>query len=91
MDYSHYVSFRSLHPQSETEVQCIRNLQSIAQSMHDAFTDLAKVMRSHILVANAPARMYVLNVRRNIVVEGWTIPESGVAVPSTQQGTLAVS
>ncbi|KAM2692608.1 hypothetical protein EV2_006881 [Malus domestica] len=50
-------------PQSETEVQCILNLQSIAQSMPNAFTDLAKVTRSHIPAVNAHARMDVLNVR----------------------------
>ena len=50
-------------PQSEIEVQHILDLQSIAQSMPDAFTDLAKVMRSHIPATNAPAKIDILNVR----------------------------
>ncbi|KAM2687121.1 hypothetical protein EV2_009927 [Malus domestica] len=37
--------------QSEAEVQRILDLQSIAQSMPDAFTDLARVTRSHIPAA----------------------------------------
>ncbi|KAM1935321.1 hypothetical protein ACFX15_019392 [Malus domestica] len=45
--------------QSETEVRRIINLQSIAQSMPDAFTDLAKVTRSHIPAANTPTRIDV--------------------------------
>ncbi|KAM1195665.1 hypothetical protein ACFX2J_022123 [Malus domestica] len=49
--------------QSEAEVRRILDLQSIAQSMPDAFTDLAKMMRSHIPTVNAHARMDVLNVR----------------------------
>ena len=42
--------------QSEAEVQRILDLQSIAQSMPDAFTDLARVTRSHIPAANIPSR-----------------------------------
>lgn len=48
--------------QSEAEVQRILDLQSIAQSMPDAFTDLARVTRSHIPAANTPAKMDVPNV-----------------------------
>ncbi|KAM2292311.1 hypothetical protein ACFXTI_027064 [Malus domestica] len=59
--------------------------------MSDAFTDLAKVTRSHIPATNAPARMDVLNVRYNTVVEGRTIPEDGAAAPHTWQSRLAAS
>ncbi|KAM1651843.1 hypothetical protein ACFXTN_004365 [Malus domestica] len=45
--------------QFETEVQPIIDLQSIAQSMSDAFNDLTKVTRSHILITNAPAMIDV--------------------------------
>ncbi|KAM1358219.1 hypothetical protein FF2_044719 [Malus domestica] len=47
--------------QSEAEVQRILDLQSIAQSMPDAFTDLARVTRSHIPAANTPAKIDVPN------------------------------
>ena len=57
-------------PQPETKVRSILDLQSIAQSMLDAFTDLAKVTRSHILAANAPTRIDVLNVHCNNALEG---------------------
>ncbi|KAM2549922.1 hypothetical protein TB1_014233 [Malus domestica] len=59
--------------------------------MPDAFNDLAKVTRSHIPSVNAPARIYVPHVRPQPAWEGWTVPEGGEAVPSTQQGTLAAS
>ena len=48
--------------QSETEVQHILDIQSIAQSMPDAFTDLACMTRSHIPAANTLAKMDVPNV-----------------------------
>ena len=50
--------------QSETEVRQIIDIQSIAQSMPDAFNDLAKVTRSHIPVANTHARIDVPRVRQ---------------------------
>ncbi|KAM1851176.1 hypothetical protein ACFX13_015279 [Malus domestica] len=53
--------------------------------MPDAFNDLAKVTRSHIPSVNAPARIYVPHVRPQPAWEGWTVPEGGEAVPSTQQ------
>ena len=56
--------------QSETEVQRIIDLQRIAQSMPDAFTNLVKVIRSHIPATNTPARMDALNVCHIIVLEG---------------------
>ena len=59
--------------------------------MPDVFIDLAKVTRSHIPAANAPARMDVLNVCRNTALEGQAVPEGGVAASSTWPGTLAVS
>ena len=49
--------------QSEIKVRRIIDLQSIAQSMPNAFNDLAKVTRSHIPVANTPARIDVPHVR----------------------------
>ncbi|KAM2885697.1 hypothetical protein COP2_012840 [Malus domestica] len=48
--------------QSETEVHCILDLQSIAQSMPNAFIDLASVTRSHISAVNTPANIDVPNV-----------------------------
>ncbi|KAM1132375.1 hypothetical protein EV1_046421 [Malus domestica] len=48
--------------QSETEMQRILNLQSIAQSMPYAFTDLVRVTISHIPAANVPAMMDIPNV-----------------------------
>ncbi|KAM1861684.1 hypothetical protein ACFX13_013733 [Malus domestica] len=50
--------------QSETDVHRIIDLQSIAQSMPDAFNDLAKVTRSHILATNTLARIDVPRVRQ---------------------------
>ena len=45
--------------QSEIEVRRILDLQNVADSMPDAFSDIAKVTRSHIPVANVPARIDV--------------------------------
>ncbi|KAM2057778.1 hypothetical protein FF1_030248 [Malus domestica] len=69
--------------QSETEVRRIIDLQSIAQSMPDAFTDLAKVTGSHIPASNAPARIDMPRIHHNLVCEGQTILEGGEASPST--------
>ena len=55
--------------QSETEVHRILDLQSVAQSMPNAFTDLARVTRSHIPAANVPAKMDVPNVRWSSLLE----------------------
>ena len=77
--------------QSETEVRRIIDLQSITQSMPDAFNDLAKVTRSHIPDVNTPARIDVPRVRQQPVWEGRTIPEGREAAPSTRQGTLEAS
>ncbi|KAM1116954.1 hypothetical protein PS1_007390 [Malus domestica] len=77
--------------QSETKVRRIIDLQSIAQSMSDAFTDLAKVTRSHIPAANAPTRIGVLRVRRNPAWEGQIVPEGERDAPSTWPGILAAS
>ena len=64
------LSHLDLHTaQSETEMQCILDLQSIAQCMIYAFTDLARVTRSHIPAANTPVKMDVLNVRQNSLLE----------------------
>ena len=59
--------------------------------MPDAFNDLAKVTRSHILATNTPARIDVPRVHQQPAWEGWTIPEGGEAAPSKWQGTLAAS
>ncbi|XP_062014900.1 uncharacterized protein LOC133731550 [Rosa rugosa] len=45
--------------QCDNEVRRILDLQSVAQNMPDAFSDLAKVTRSHIPAANVPARIDV--------------------------------
>ena len=47
----------------------ILDLQSIAQSMLDAFTDLARVTRSHIPATNVPAKMDVPNVGHTSLLE----------------------
>ncbi|KAM1091208.1 hypothetical protein ACFX19_018934 [Malus domestica] len=73
--------------ESETKVRRILDLQS----MVDAFTDLAKVMRTHIPAANTHARIDVLNICRTTTVEGLTDPEGGVAAPPTWHGTLVVN
>ncbi|KAM0984301.1 hypothetical protein ACFX14_011873 [Malus domestica] len=59
--------------------------------MLDAFTDLAKVTRSHIRAANAPARIDVPRVHHNPAWKGQTVPEDGKAAPSTWPGTMAAS
>ena len=45
--------------QCESEVRRIVNLQMIANQLPDAFTDAAKVTKSHIPAANTPARIIV--------------------------------
>jgi hypothetical protein len=45
--------------QCELEVQRIIHLQSVANQLPDAFTDTKKVTKSHIPVANTPARINV--------------------------------
>ena len=45
--------------QCDNEVQRILDLQSVAQNMPDAFSDLAKVTRSLILAANMSVRIDV--------------------------------
>ncbi|KAK9911207.1 hypothetical protein M0R45_035128 [Rubus argutus] len=45
--------------QREIEVRRIIDLQKVADSLPDAFSDLAKVTRSHIPAANVPAKMEV--------------------------------
>ncbi|KAM1059420.1 hypothetical protein TB2_023718 [Malus domestica] len=52
--------------------------------MPDAFNDLAKVTRSHIPVANTPARIDVPRVHQQHVWESRAVPESGEAAPSTR-------
>ena len=46
-------------PECENEVQHIIHLQAIANILLDAFNDATKVMKSHIPVVNAPARIAV--------------------------------
>ena len=43
--------------QCELEVQRIIHLQSIANQLPDAFTNLKRVIKSHIPVVNAPVRI----------------------------------
>ena len=45
--------------QCELEVQKIIHLQNLANQLPDAFTNTKKVTKSHILVANTPARIDV--------------------------------
>jgi hypothetical protein len=43
--------------QCELEVQRIIHLHIIANQLPDAFTDNKKIVKSHILAANAPAKI----------------------------------
>ena len=52
--------------QSEKEVRRILHLQNIADKMPDAFTDIAKVTRSHIPAVNAPAKIDVPVGQNNV-------------------------
>ena len=45
--------------QCEQEVQRIIHLQSLANNMPDAFTDLKRVIKSYILAANASKKINV--------------------------------
>ncbi|BBN67664.1 Disease resistance protein CC-NBS-LRR class family [Prunus dulcis] len=56
--------------QCENEVRRIVHLQSIANQMPDAFNDAAKVTKSHIPAANAPARIDVHNGQSNVPANG---------------------
>jgi len=47
-------------PECENEVQRLIHLQAIANQMPDAFNETTKVTKSHILVANVPAKIDVL-------------------------------
>ena len=77
--------------QFETEVCRIIDLQSISQSMRNAFNDLAKVTRSHIPAANTHARIDVPRLRQQPAWEGRTVPKGEEAAPSTRQGTLTAN
>ncbi|XP_004309292.1 PREDICTED: uncharacterized protein LOC101304635, partial [Fragaria vesca subsp. vesca] len=68
---SHYDPHTS---QSEREVKCILELQKVADTMPDSFSEIAKVTRSDIPAANVPARLEV--------------PRKGTAIPGL--GTAAV-
>ncbi|XP_024164094.1 uncharacterized protein LOC112171092 [Rosa chinensis] len=52
--------------ESEIEVRRILHLQNIANTMPDAFTDTAKVTRSHIPAINASARINVQIGQNNV-------------------------
>nr|XP_011465717.1 PREDICTED: uncharacterized protein LOC101293208 [Fragaria vesca subsp. vesca] len=52
--------------QSENEVRRILHLQDVANRMPDAFTDIAKVTRSYIPAANAPAEIDVPTGQNNV-------------------------
>ncbi|BBH05089.1 Disease resistance protein CC-NBS-LRR class family [Prunus dulcis] len=56
--------------QCENEVRRIVHLQSIANQMPDAFNDAAKVTKSHIPAANAPARIDVHDGQSNVPANG---------------------
>ncbi|XP_004301938.1 PREDICTED: uncharacterized protein LOC101304199 [Fragaria vesca subsp. vesca] len=60
--------------QSESEVTRILELQKVADTMPDSFSEIAKVTRSDIPAANVPARLEV--------------PRKGTAIPGL--GTVAV-
>ena len=58
---------------SDKEVQKILSLQNVANQLPDTLNDLAKVTRSHILVANIPARIDVPEGHK-VIPEGCNIP-----------------
>ena len=51
--------------QCELEVQKIIHLQNIANQLPDIFTSSEKVVKSHILVANAPSRIEILEGKKS--------------------------
>ena len=68
-----------LHPrtkQSELEVQRIIHLQDLVDQLPDAFTDLNKVLKSHIPTVNAPTHIEI------------PIGDSGNAIASTSKPRL---
>ncbi|KAJ9539390.1 hypothetical protein OSB04_032123 [Centaurea solstitialis] len=66
--------------QCESEVKRILNLQNVADSIPDAFTDIAKVTRSHIPAANVPARLEVPKQGHNTVGKSVATTHSGSVV-----------
>ena len=66
--------------QCESEVKRIIDLQNVADSMPDAFTDIAKVTRSHIPAANVPARLEVPNKGHGAAYRGTVTALSGGVV-----------
>ncbi|BBN68200.1 hypothetical protein Prudu_329S000500 [Prunus dulcis] len=73
MNYWNVPTLSHLDPrtaQCENEVRRIVHLQSIANQMPDAFNDAAKVTKSHIPAANAPARIDVHNGQSNVPANG---------------------
>ncbi|KAM1581920.1 hypothetical protein ACFX10_029715 [Malus domestica] len=64
--------------------------------MSNAFTDLARVIRSHILAANVLAKIDVPNVRRTSLLEAWdatlvdprTLTASQSSAPTQKRGKL---
>jgi hypothetical protein len=66
--------------QCESEVKRIINLQNVADSIPDAFTDIAKVTRSHIPAANVPARLEVPKQGHNTVGKSVATTHSGSVV-----------
>ena len=58
----------------------IIDLQNVADSMPDAFTDIVKVTRSHIPAANVPARLEVPNKGHGAANRGTATALSGGVV-----------
>ncbi|PRQ53193.1 putative RNA-directed DNA polymerase [Rosa chinensis] len=75
--------------QSELEVRRIIELQNVADTLPDAFSDIAKVTRSHIPAANVPARIDVPNNGHNatpLTLGDGTIAQHGNNVASMAVG-----
>ena len=75
--------------QCNNEVQRILNLQNVADSMPDAFSDIAKVTRSHIPAANMPARLEIPTTGYGATTGVTTTPSGGVVeavVPQRKRG-----
>lgn len=77
--------------QSEFEVWRILDFHCVVQNMPNAFTDLAKVMRSHILIVNVLARLDVPNRHQVNVEKGCVAPVGRLATPIGQPSTPAGS
>jgi len=60
--------------QCEFEVQKIIHLQNITNQLQDVFNNSEKMIKSHILAANAPSRIEISKGKRGNIVANESIP-----------------